>query len=310
MESLWTILYIMRALCVHYARICEVDTLCVNCEHVVYVICTLRTVVCSLYTWCTLHLWWLDERWLDDDDPCRNINGAHPIWGQPEDRPTPAVRTHDTAYTQSLAARDHEGYANAHPKHTTGINGWCVLGMVPMFNVIWDVCPDLMHVVKNLFDRMIIPLFSGERFPSAPTKNVKPSSNDTNYRKLFEEWEIQQKKYTVCTQCQHNHIIRTFCSHYVQVLRILHHMYSQNCIRSTLSVNNVYSITLFVHFVHIMRKSCTLYTIRTHKPRRSTLFVNNAYSITLLVHYVHIVRKSCVFNTICTHNPAEEVHCL
>ena len=50
MESLWTILYIMRALCVHYARICEVDTLCVNCEHVVYVICTLRTVVCSLYT--------------------------------------------------------------------------------------------------------------------------------------------------------------------------------------------------------------------------------------------------------------------
>ena len=53
-----------------------------------------------------------------------------------------------------------------------------MLGELPLYDIIWDVCPDAMHIVKNLFDRCLIPLLSGKRAPTGQNlKNPKIGSS-------------------------------------------------------------------------------------------------------------------------------------
>jgi hypothetical protein len=94
-----------------------------------------------------------------------------------------------------------------HPKHSTGINGWCPLGELPMFDLVWDICPDMMHIIKNLFERFFGSLLRGERIPKPPKKTFHPpKANDENYTAKLASYtkdltllEESKKRATLCT---------------------------------------------------------------------------------------------------------------
>ena len=89
---------------------------------------------------------------------------------------------------------------------------------------------------------MLIPLFSGERFPSPPTKNPKPAADHPNYAVLFEAWKIQQKKYIFCTLCvlysTYEHLPTTLCVHSVQLCIYDWHIMCKLWVNHTICTHN------------------------------------------------------------------------
>ena len=96
------------------------------------------------------------------------------MFGSKEFDEAPAPRTHSESTRQAKEAEEYCGAECHHPENTHGIRGWCPLGLLPFFNIIWDLCPDLMHINKNLWDRCIVALFMGKRDPKKPKKNPNP----------------------------------------------------------------------------------------------------------------------------------------
>jgi hypothetical protein len=61
----------------------------------------------------------------------------------------------------------------------SGVNGLCVLHLLPLFDIIFDICLDMMHVIKNVWQEHLFPLFKGEKLPKKPptpafSKNKRP----------------------------------------------------------------------------------------------------------------------------------------
>jgi hypothetical protein len=63
--------------------------------------------------------------------------------------------------------------------------------------MIWDFCPDMMHVVKTFFDRLVLGVFSGKRKPTYKfTKPKKPARDaDAAERKKYKD---ARRKYKAC----------------------------------------------------------------------------------------------------------------
>lgn len=59
---------------------------------------------------------------------------------------------------------------STHPKHTSGIVRYCPLEILPFFDLILDILPDMMHIIKGFWDGHFIPLFKGNRPLAAPRK--------------------------------------------------------------------------------------------------------------------------------------------
>jgi hypothetical protein len=140
-------------------------------------------------------------RWLHPDDPWRQDYAGD--FGSQEFRATPAPRTHRETMQQAKEAEEYRGPDDKHPENTHGIRGTCPLGFLPFFNIIWDLCPDMMHINKNLWDRCIIALFKGARNPKLSKNNPKPGrfknqGRPTKKQKIASERErrtIHQQHY-------------------------------------------------------------------------------------------------------------------
>jgi hypothetical protein len=101
----------------------------------------------------------LASRWLPQNDPLRAGCG-------PEGPPAP--RTHAQACKEakeSDACPYHTWKYKNHPRYKTGINHWSPLSVLNKFDMIWDFCPDMMHIIKTFFERLLIGVFSGSRKP-------------------------------------------------------------------------------------------------------------------------------------------------
>jgi hypothetical protein len=48
--------------------------------------------------------------------------------------------------------------------HIAGVNRWCPLAVLHMFDVVWDFVFDVMHAA-DVFKRYIVPTMKGERVP-------------------------------------------------------------------------------------------------------------------------------------------------
>jgi hypothetical protein len=48
--------------------------------------------------------------------------------------------------------------------------------------MIWDFCPDMMHIIKTFFERLVLGVFSGSRKPNytyvKPTKPTRDATVD------------------------------------------------------------------------------------------------------------------------------------
>jgi hypothetical protein len=83
---------------------------------------------------------------------------------------------------QGKASDDYRGFRNAHVKYTTGINRSCALSFLHLFDIVWDICPDMMHIIKNFFEKLTFKLFAGQRTPEwDKSKNKKPEKGASEY---------------------------------------------------------------------------------------------------------------------------------
>jgi hypothetical protein len=60
--------------------------------------------------------------------------------------------------------------------------------------MIWDFCPDMMHIIKTFFERLLIGVFSGSRKPVFKRKEpVEPAPPATSDEK--QEYKAKKRKY-------------------------------------------------------------------------------------------------------------------
>jgi hypothetical protein len=43
----------------------------------------------------------------------------------------------------------------------TGVNGYCIFILLSLFDVVWDFMPDMMHIMKDIWQDHLLPLFKG-----------------------------------------------------------------------------------------------------------------------------------------------------
>jgi hypothetical protein len=107
------------------------------------------------------------------------------VWGLEENRPEPALRTHAGIIAQGLASARSllKWDDDAHPRKDQGVDGECPLAKVPLFDLVWDVCMDFMHIVKVLLGGHLIPLLRGKR-ALKPPKVCQNLDNDPEVSRL------------------------------------------------------------------------------------------------------------------------------
>jgi hypothetical protein len=147
----------------------------------------------------------LSYRWLGMTDPLRRAGDtAGP----------PAPRTHCKACAEAKLSESkpyHTWDTKTHIRYTTGINHWCPLSVLYMFDMIWDFCPDMMHIIKTFWERLVLGVFSGERKPNFSAKEpAKPKGTPTDdvrkayqakrrkYHEAQQEWARDCKDFESC----------------------------------------------------------------------------------------------------------------
>jgi hypothetical protein len=79
----------------------------------------------------------------------------------------------------------------------TGINGLCVLGLLYLFDLCWDIVLDMMHVVKNIWPEHLLKLFAGV---GAPTKPTRLTENKKTIEQIREERLIHRDRLKLYAQ--------------------------------------------------------------------------------------------------------------
>jgi hypothetical protein len=93
--------------------------------------------------------------------------------GRGTTRPSYKPRTHaETVRIGKRAEKHMRAHLpdSKHPKHKSGILRYCPLELLPLFDLILDILPDMMHIIKGFWDGHFIPLFKGNRPLAAPKK--------------------------------------------------------------------------------------------------------------------------------------------
>ena len=95
------------------------------------------------------------HRWLNRGNPLRQGDGEL----------APAERTLDSISRDAQASVDSDlpWDDSTHPRAASGVNGPSALSLLPMFNIVWDVMPDWMHIIKNLMLGHFIKVIKGDR---------------------------------------------------------------------------------------------------------------------------------------------------
>jgi hypothetical protein len=112
----------------------------------------------------------------------------HGMYGPPEDRPPPASRTHEEFVASGQANESYNGPKVRAPYKESGIKEMSMLGALPLFDLVWDVLGDMMHIISGVWSRHVFEMLAGNRTPAVPKarKTWTPAQN----RKLAEEHTI------------------------------------------------------------------------------------------------------------------------
>jgi hypothetical protein len=108
------------------------------------------------------------------------LPGQHPFrrnanYGPVENGPPPATRTQEDFIRDGLASEAYRGPKSRAPYKTSGVKELSAFGALPMFDLVWDVLPDMMHIISGIWKRHIFEMLIGNRTPAKP----KPRSSWT-----------------------------------------------------------------------------------------------------------------------------------
>ncbi len=109
------------------------------------------------------------HRWLDAGDPLRK-----------DDDVAPHARTPANIARAGKESEDSDcAYTDAdHPRKESGVNHTSALSLLPMFNIVWDVTPDWMHIMKNLIMPHFLKVVKGKRKLTQPDYIKLPDGAD------------------------------------------------------------------------------------------------------------------------------------
>ena len=101
------------------------------------------------------------------------------MWGLAEDLPEPVKRTHASIVAAAAVteASDLPWEHKQHPRRSSGVDGECPLALVPLFNLVWEVCMDFMHIVKVLLVGHLIALLKSKRSLQPPQVKINAAEN-------------------------------------------------------------------------------------------------------------------------------------
>jgi hypothetical protein len=97
-----------------------------------------------------------------------------------EKRDPPPTRTHAEICRNAQANRDHIGYKKDAPYKTTGVKEPSAFRFLPFFDLVWDILPDMMHIVPVMWKGHIFKMFRGTRMPAQvkPRKKFTAAQNE------------------------------------------------------------------------------------------------------------------------------------
>jgi hypothetical protein len=90
----------------------------------------------------------------------RNLRANHPYrtdarWDHRDPRGPVPLRTKEEVEAQSREIDGMQaGPAKVRRQVATGITGLCLLVLVGLFDIVWDMMPDMMHIVKGTFNAL------------------------------------------------------------------------------------------------------------------------------------------------------------
>ena len=73
-----------------------------------------------------------------------------------------------------------------HPRYQTGVDGICSFSLLDLFDMVYDVLPDIMHIDAGIFKARLVQLMKGECYPKRPAmlgKTYKLNGEDILYSK-------------------------------------------------------------------------------------------------------------------------------
>jgi len=100
-------------------------------------------------------------------------------------------RDHDTFVADGKRNEDHDALLRQHdarrkkifkkdsPYKETGVKEQSPLRFLPFFCLVWDILPDMMHIILGIFKRHLVAMLKGGR-PVAPVKVRKKFSAKEN----------------------------------------------------------------------------------------------------------------------------------
>ena len=89
---------------------------------------------------------------------------------EPEEKPPPATRTHQGVCDKAAELEGLRGPQLEQAQKTSGVYGACELRRLHLFNIIWDICGDMMHLMSGMWGRRVMPMFKGEFTQAYPKK--------------------------------------------------------------------------------------------------------------------------------------------
>jgi hypothetical protein len=110
------------------------------------------------------------HRWLSPGDPLRAGREEEPF---PYRTPASVLRAAEESRESDISWGEQR-----HPRKVSGVNGISALSLLPLFNIVWDVMPDWMHIVKNLILAHFIKLVKGKRKLLRPEPFPVPQGAD------------------------------------------------------------------------------------------------------------------------------------
>lgn len=103
-------------------------------------------------------------------------------------RDEPPARTHASIVQQGEEERDFTGYKKDSPYKATGVKECSPLRFIHLFNLVWDILPDMMHIMPVIWKQHIFKMFRGMRNPK-PVRARKKYTKEQN-AKLMKDHDI------------------------------------------------------------------------------------------------------------------------
>ena len=130
----------------------------------------------------------------DVDDPRRQVGAER------EEEAAPEPRTHAGYLENGRASENWQGAQNRRPAKEHGVNEVSPLLFYPLFDLVWDILPDMMHILPGVWKRHLFALLVGKRTPKKPKPRMYWTEEDNkelekDYRdvlKHLESWKLSK----------------------------------------------------------------------------------------------------------------------